>query len=87
MMNGMMDSMGSCGGSMMTMMGIFWLLLVVLIGLGIVYLARALNLGQTFKTADSTPLNEDKVLDFARERYAKGEIDKDEFERLKHAQS
>ena len=86
MMNGM-DGMGDCGGSMMTMMGIFWLLLVVLIGLGIVYLARALNLGQLFKTADGTPLNEDKALSLARERYAKGEIDQDEFERLKHALS
>ena len=72
---------------MMTMMGIFWLLLVVLIGFGIVYLARSLNLGQLFKTADSAPSGEDKALGLARERYAKGEIDQDEFERLKHALS
>ena len=87
MMNGMMDGMGNCGGSMMTMMGIFWLLLVVLIGLGIVYLARALNLGQRFKSNSGAQPMENKALSLAHERYAKGEIDEDEFERLKHAPS
>lgn len=78
----MMNGMANCGGGMMTMMGIFWLLLVVLIVLGIVYLARALNLGQMFKTEGSAPA-EDKALALARERYAKGEINKEEFEQLK----
>lgn len=78
----MMNGMANCGGGMMTMMGIFWLLLVVLIVLGIVYLARALNLGQMFKTEGGATA-EDKALALARERYARGEIDKDEFERLR----
>ena len=79
----MMNGMANCGGGMMTLMGIFWLLLVVLIVLGIIYLARALNLGQAFRTGQSAQANGDQALEIARQRYARGEIDKGEFETLK----
>lgn len=78
----MMNGMANCGGGMMTLMGVFWLLLVVLIVLGIAYLARALNFGRMFGVDSSARLG-DGALELARERYARGDIDKDEFERLK----
>lgn len=53
------------------------LLLVVLLVLGIVYLVRALDLGRgTGRTAQA----DDSALRVLRERYARGEIDRDEFE-------
>lgn len=66
------------------MMGPFgWLvslLFLALIVLGILYLWRALEPGQK---GGGSASGSDKALDIARERYAKGEIGQEEFERLK----
>ena len=49
------------------------------IALGIVYLWRSLELSR--KQGDNSNSN---ALDIAKERYAKGEISKEEFDQLKH---
>ena len=79
----MMNGMEGCGGDMMAMMGLFGLLVIVLLVLGILYLARALNLGQLFSRGGNAHSTQNKALELARERYARGEIDQAEFERLK----
>ncbi len=64
-------------------MGIFgWLGMLLFWGfiiLGIIFLWRTLDLNPK-----QTPMSSSKALDIARERYAKGELNKDEFDRLKH---
>ena len=63
---------------------IFGLLLLVLLALGVIYLWRALDLGSSPKQdGGDKPQSRDKALEIARERYAKGEISKEEFEELK----
>lgn len=78
--------MGNWGYGGWGMMGPFgWigsLLFLLLIVLGIIYLWRALELGQGFKGSQGA-LGKEKALDIARERYARGEISKEEFEQLK----
>jgi putative membrane protein len=68
-------------------MGIFgWLGMIlfwVLIILGILYLWRALDLGRSFKGGEAPQSASHKALDIARERYAKGEINQEEFEQIK----
>ncbi|MEJ2665560.1 MAG: SHOCT domain-containing protein [Deinococcales bacterium] len=62
------------------------LLFVVLLVLGIVYLGRALGLGRSEHLApgsDALPKGEDRAMQILRERYARGEIDAEEFDRRK----
>lgn len=61
------------GGFGMIFMLLFW---IVIIGL-LVWLFR-----QFFGKASSAP--QDSALEIARKRYAQGEIDKEEFDVLKH---
>lgn len=57
---------------------LFWIALI----LAIVWLVRALDLGKLGGGRDSTP-KEDTALQALRERYARGEIDSEDFERRK----
>jgi putative membrane protein len=64
--------MGPCGG--MVFMLIFWILVIV----GVVFLVRWLSArGRTDRTARQNPL------DILKERYARGEISREDFERMK----
>ncbi len=62
---------------------LFWILAI----LAIVWLARALDVGRLWRTRDEKHAprapTEDRALAVLRERYARGEIDTDEFERRK----
>jgi putative membrane protein len=61
-------------------MGLGWLFFIlfwVLIILGVVYFIKLISRGGRVKTEEETPL------DILKRRYAKGEISKDEFERIK----
>lgn len=64
------------------------LLFLALLVLGVVYLGRALGAGRNEHPASGSepPLkSEDRALQILRERYARGEIDADEFDRRKAA--
>ena len=68
--------------------GLGSLLLLVLLVVGVVYLWRAIDSGRHHQTGGSTEgpttsTGEDSALQILRERYARGEIDKEEFERRK----
>lgn len=63
-------------------MVLWWIVLV----LGIVFLVRALDLGRLFgpggrpdRDAEAAP-GKDRALEILRERFARGEIDQEEFE-------
>lgn len=62
---------------------LFWILLV----LAVIWLWRALDVGRILRNQSSdrsAPERESsKALDIAKERYARGEINKEEFEQLK----
>jgi putative membrane protein len=61
-------------------MGLSWLFFIlfwVLIILGAIYLIKLIARGGRTKTEEETPL------DILKRRYARGEISKDEFERIK----
>lgn len=72
----MMSDYGFMGMGGGFMGGIFMILFWVLVIVGIVYLVKYLISLQS-KKQDKTPL------DILKERYAKGEIDKEEFEKRK----
>ncbi|MFO7546745.1 MAG: SHOCT domain-containing protein [Trueperaceae bacterium] len=72
--------MGGFGGFGMIL---FWILAV----LAIIWLVRALDIGRVFPRNDERRStggsDDDKALTILRERYARGEIDTDEFDRRK----
>ncbi len=58
---------------------LFWILII----LGIIYLARTLELGKgsgAGRSESSTDSSRDAALEILRERYARGEIDREEYE-------
>ena len=57
---------------------LFWIALI----LAIVWLARALDLGKAIGSSGDGPKG-DRALETLRERYARGEVDSEEFERRK----
>jgi putative membrane protein len=61
----------SCGG------GFMWLIVLILIGVGIYFLFQVSKSKGSDGSINETPL------DTLKKRYAKGEIDKDEFDRKK----
>ena len=65
----MMDQMWGCGGGFA-----FWLLFVAVLMVGVVLLVRAL--GERGRSGES----ESSALRILEERFARGEIDRDEFE-------
>ena len=74
----MMDNLGFCGGGGFLGLGwIFSILIWVLIIVGIVILAKWF-----MKEVGSTK-KEDSAVEILKERYAKGEITKEEFEQKK----
>lgn len=69
---GMHEMWGAWGIGMMLMMLVFWGLIIVALVLGIRWLATRGGLPRT-----------DSALDILRQRYARGEINKEEFEAKK----
>jgi putative membrane protein len=69
---GMHDMWGPWGIGMMLMMLVFWGLIIAALVLGVRWLARQGSGPQT-----------DSALDILRQRYARGEINKEEFETKK----
>ncbi len=80
-MQGMMENMpagGMWGTGMMFFMTLLWIAVFVLIVMAVVYLVRYLQRsGRQETPAHETPL------DILKKRYARGEIDKKEFEEKK----
>lgn len=78
-----MGMMGSC----MTGMGPFWLLSILGVvgagGLAAVFLHRGAGLPMT--VAASSPAGEDRALGTLRDRFARGEIDRAEYEERRRA--
>ncbi|MCK4777530.1 MAG: SHOCT domain-containing protein [Actinomycetia bacterium] len=64
----------------MMFMGFFWLLFLFLIAAGVVYIIQS-NTGS--KNVFQLNKQEEKPMDILRTRYAKGEIDEKEFNRMK----
>lgn len=72
--------MGGWGG------GIGSLLILVILVIGVIYLWRTLEGGRRDRTThgpDSAAPQEDSALRILRERYARGEIDREEYDRRK----
>ncbi|KJS33136.1 MAG: hypothetical protein VR64_04130 [Desulfatitalea sp. BRH_c12] len=59
------------GGSYM------WIILLIVIGLLVYFFVK------NQKTIGQTPTNNESPLDILKRRYAKGEIDKEQYERMK----
>ncbi len=73
----MMGGWGMMGWLGMIFMIAFWVLVIV----GLVLLIRWLI--YTTKTKGEVPHSGSRALEILKERYARGEIDKEEFERVK----
>ena len=58
--------------------GFMWLIVLVLVGVGIYFLLKV------YKSKGSDVSNIETPSDILKQRYAKGEIDKEEFERKKN---
>jgi putative membrane protein len=58
-------------------MFVFWILVIALVTLGIAYLVRQLTEGRRRQW------KEESALDILKKRYAKGEITKEEFEKIR----
>lgn len=82
MMYGWGNTFGFGGLFSMLFMFAFWALIVV----GIVYAVRALSAnGPVTRRGAENQTEGDRALNMLRERYAKGEIDTEEFEARKRA--
>ncbi|MHB8138901.1 MAG: SHOCT domain-containing protein [Smithellaceae bacterium] len=68
----MMHSGFGCGGMFM------WIIFLIVIGLLIYFFV------QSQKTKGQTPTESESHMDILKKRYAKGEINKEEFDRMKH---
>lgn len=80
MQGGMMDG-GMMGGGMGIWMLIGWLVpILVLVGLGVLVVWAIRKLAGDSRTARS---GDDDALEVARHRYARGEIDREEFRRIR----
>jgi putative membrane protein len=69
-------------GHMMNFWGggaIMWVLLLIIIGILVYFLAQNLSSGASVGTSKDTPL------EILKKRYARGEITKDEFEEMKRS--
>ena len=55
-----------------------WIVFLIAIGLLVYFIVQARN------TKDQAPIRNESPLDILKRRYAKGEIDKEEFDRMKH---
>lgn len=66
------------GLGMMLVMGLFWIFVIALLALAVVWLARR-------STASDGPVErvDDQALRILRERYARGEITKEEFDQMR----
>lgn len=72
-----------CGGNMSWGFGLGWIFMLLFWGLiiwAIIYLAQNLSRSDNMDYRDQ---KRDKSMDILRERYAKGEISKEEFEKMK----
>ena len=76
-LGGMMGYGGGWGdmGSMMLFGGVFWLLVLVLAVAAVIWAVRA----STGDHRPSAPRRGSSALDLLEERYARGEIDRDEY--------
>jgi putative membrane protein len=63
---------------MMGFMMLFWILVIVAVIAGIVWVVR-----QSSDGSSSAPGRPDQALNILRERYARGEVTKEEFERMR----
>jgi len=71
----MMGYHTACGGAMMYWNPLLWILVVIAVVLLVLWLSRLGTRGPGY--------GEESALDILKKRYAKGEINKEEFERVK----
>lgn len=85
MMQGMGNMMGACIGglgSMTTFMGAFWVAVIA----GLVYIARLGGRGPQLTTAGGLVVRtNDAALTILRDRFARGELDRAEYEERRQA--
>jgi len=74
---------GDWGGGWWMFIGPLWLILVLAVVVGVVVLIVRWLVGAGDSGGTAGPAASDKPLDILRERFARGEIDKEEFEERK----